>query len=39
MKGSLETLKVGVWVLAIVILATVLWVSTQPAAARMIWGG
>jgi hypothetical protein len=39
MKGSLETLKIGMWVLAIAIVAIVLWVSTQPVAARMIWGG
>lgn len=39
MKGSSETLKIGVWVLAIAILAVVFWVSTQPVAARMIWGG
>ncbi|GEM_PF-4005061 len=39
MKGSLETLKIGVWILVIAILAIVLWVTTQPVAARMIWGG
>jgi len=39
MKGSLDTLKIGVWFMAIALLAIVLWVSTQPVAARMIWGG
>jgi len=39
MRGSLGTLKIGVWFLAIAVLAIVLWVSTQPVAARMIWGG
>jgi len=39
MKGSLQTLKVGVWFLAIAVLTIALWVSSQPLAARMIWGG
>lgn len=39
MKISLGTLKIGVWFLAVAALAIVLWVSTQPVAARMIWGG
>lgn len=39
MKGSLEMAKIGLWFLTIVALAFILWVSTQPVAARMIWGG
>ncbi len=39
MKGSLEALKIGAWLFAIAVLAIVLWVSTQPVAAGMIWGG